>query len=215
MTVTTTIRRTTTSTIVVTTTKVEEPEEELPEFSCIPMSVTNSVGAVLELGDDCGLEYDPPSDNGGTATTSSGGSTRTAEVEGRQALHPAEVMMLPRETVCTPYTTVSTTVTSTIPATTSTTTTTTVTIEPSEEGFSCPAMSVTNAAGDELALNDKCELEFTPAQPTTTSSAGGSQGGGGGGVPGAASRVPSVVVVFGLTQQYIVAIGVVGLLLAW
>jgi len=39
-------------------------------------------------------------------------------------------------------------------------------------------MSVTNAFGDELSLDEKCQLEFSPAEPTSSSTSSGATGGG-------------------------------------
>ncbi|KAH8205803.1 hypothetical protein TruAng_000079 [Truncatella angustata] len=151
---------------------VVEPEEA-PEFSCIPVTVTNSAGAVLELGDDCALEYTDPeptessSDAGNVATSTASAVTPVRRVN-------IDAYLIPRQTACTPYTTVTSTTTSTIPTTTRRTTTVTKTVEASEEGFSCPAMAVTNSVGDELALNEECQFEFTPAEPTSSEPSGNS-----------------------------------------
>lgn len=139
------------------------------------MTATNADGAVLELGDDCALSYQPPSATGQPDST----STSEATNEKRDA--PGRAALEPRQAGCTPYTTYTGTTTRTISVTRSTTTSMTVTVTPSDEGFSCPEMSATNAAGDELSLNEDCELEFSPAEPTETDARGGNNGGANGG----------------------------------
>jgi hypothetical protein len=49
----------------------------------------------------------------------------------------------------------------------------TVFVELSESGFSCPPMTVTNQAGDELSLDESCALEFSPAPASTDISGSG------------------------------------------
>ena len=68
------------------------------------------------------------------------------------------------------------------------------------DDFSCPTMAVTNAAGDELSLDDKCQLEFSPGAASPTASptlAGipslpGSSGGSSGGAGGNSAAQPGI-----------------------
>ena len=134
-----------------------EEESELPDFICLPMTVTDEASASLELGDDCSLTYYPPP----PATAA--------------ALSPGSDAMVARAAECLSTTTVlsSTTIRSVVTATTTVTETTT------PESFSCLAMSATNAAGDELSLDEDCVLELKPgdADPTATGSQSAASGG--------------------------------------
>lgn len=133
------------------------------------MTVTNAEGATLELGDDCALEYGPPSE-----TTSSDLAARA--VAPSPAPHcplssptdapPAE--LLPRQLPCTPFSTVTRTDWVTRTTTSTASITRTVNSGAEDEGFECPEMEVTNAVGDVLALDASCALAFTPAEPTDT-----------------------------------------------
>ncbi|KAH6665311.1 hypothetical protein F5X68DRAFT_279523 [Plectosphaerella plurivora] len=148
-----------------------------PPFSCLPITATNEVGATLELGDDCKLEYAPPEEE----------PTSTEGVAARGLSAPTAAPRLQaRQGNCVPWTTM-------IEYTTSTTTTTAWATTTAEEGsgangrpqgnveFSCPEMEVTNALGDTLAMDETCGLEFTAAEATGASDGGGGSDGSGGG----------------------------------
>ncbi|KAL4731594.1 hypothetical protein ACLX1H_000569 [Fusarium chlamydosporum] len=143
------------------TTDIEPDTGNAPEFSCVPMTATNDIGATLELDDGCALHYEPPP--GPTTTDSNAARLR------RDAL-PAAVgnggSLLPRQASCTPYTTFTRTVWKT--ETYTETGTRTVTVAGDDATFSCPEMEVTNDVGDTLALDADCILSFSPAEPTTT-----------------------------------------------
>lgn len=139
-----------------TITKISEPEheDEAPKFTCVPMTTTDTAGDALELGDDCGLTFNPASE----------ASTRSSSVGTTPSLQPRatidENTCLYTQTVvvtCTKYTII--------------TTSTTVIEESPSEIFSCPPMSVTNSIGDELSLDEECKLEFSRADSTATPTA--------------------------------------------
>jgi len=140
------------SEVIVTVTEVSEPEEA-PEFTCPPLTVTNSANATLELDTDCQLMFIPPS------TTA------------KPAKYPATIaqpthLITPRAAPCVGSETETITVTITSASTVLTTITTTESEEP--EDFSCPPMAVTNPGGDVLSLDESCSLEFSPAAPTSS-----------------------------------------------
>ncbi|KLJ12958.1 hypothetical protein EMPG_09436 [Blastomyces silverae] len=115
------------------------------------MTVTNSLGDSLELGDDCALKYSPAK------------PTPTSEAAG--ALRIRQDDCPPTRTTSTVYTTQGTGGLTTVTAT--------VTGEDSAPpGFSCAPMAVTNAAGDELTLDDRCAIQLTTADPKETSKPG-------------------------------------------
>jgi hypothetical protein len=136
-------------------TKIAPPvgEEAAPEFVCPPLTATNSVSDTLELGDDCTLTFYPaPADASTTASVAKKG----------RSLQPRAAL----GTDCL-YTSTSI-LTYTVHAIT--TITSTVTRQEVTETFSCPAMSVTNSVGDELSLNEKCQLEFSPGNSVAPAS---------------------------------------------
>ncbi|KAI9147568.1 hypothetical protein HJFPF1_12594 [Paramyrothecium foliicola] len=176
-TLTTTTTSTSTSTITSTVTEVGEEGGSYPDFTCLPVTVTNSDGAILELGEDCNFSFQPPSGPGSVET-----STTASEAD--EAAPTGAALRLRQN--CNPTRTATTTVTTTVPVTTRSTTTTTVTVAPSEEGFSCPEMVVTNTLGDELSLNDDCSLELTLGDGEDGS--GGDQNGDGSNASGSGSE---------------------------
>ena len=167
------------ATFTATITEIATPdeEEEALEFFCEPITATNSLGDTLELGDDCLLTLSPAA-----AVPSTTGTLHAGRREAEPTLAPA-----PRaENAECAYTSTSI-VTSTV--FTQTTFTTTVTETALSESFSCPPMSVTNAAGDELSLDSECSLSFSPGPsgstlPTAVSGGGSSGSGGSGGSSG-------------------------------
>lgn len=155
-----TVTATYTSTSVVfrtsTITRDPAPEtENAPAFTCIPMTATNAEGATLELGDDCALKYNPPTTTTPAAVRRESNSDPTA----------APNALLPRQN-CVPWTTLLTTRWITHQVTTTQTRSKTIRGPGDDEGFSCPTMEVTNAAGDVLAMDESCALSFSPATPT-------------------------------------------------
>ena len=129
-----------------TLTKVEEEnEDEGIEFSCPALTVSNSATASLVLGDDCGLTFFPSA----SPTTSSAAA--------------AARYLQPRATNNCGYT-ITSTITTDVPSTITATSTTTVSTAP--ESFSCAPFTVTNVEGDELALDEECGLELSPASIT-------------------------------------------------
>ncbi|GAB1319419.1 hypothetical protein MFIFM68171_09629 [Madurella fahalii] len=190
------------ATVVRTVTVTSDPAseaEEVPEFSCIPMTVTNAEGATLELGDDCALKYEPPEPTTTTTTNPAAAvAIRGARIPELAASVPflTEVAapLQARQMSCRPYTTVTTTQWVTVSATTTSTTSRTVAAgPPEEESFSCPEMEATNAAGDVLALDESCVLNFEPAETTDASPPGATEvtdqsGNGGGGDTSGGSR---------------------------
>ena len=140
-------------------------------FSCIPTTATNAEGVILELSDDCALSYQAPHNS-----TLVPEPTGINEVSREKRNIDEYVLLDLRQAGCTPQTTYTSTVIQTVSVTSRSTTSRTVTAEPSAEGFSCPEMTATNAAGDELSLNEACELELTPAETTEPSSQAGSSG---------------------------------------
>jgi hypothetical protein len=158
---TSTYRSTSWATHVTTIIKIAPPEEEeeAPELVCPPLTVTNSANATLELGDDCALTIYPAPTDGATA-----------------ALLAKEARSLqPRAALDCPYTSTSI---ETYTVHTITTITSTATREEVSEKFSCLPMSVTNSVGDELSLNEECQLEFSPGDSaaTTTSAKSSTNG---------------------------------------
>jgi hypothetical protein len=198
------------ATVARTVTITDDPAAETegaPEFSCIPMTVTNADGATLELGDDCALKYSPP-ESPTTTSSATVVAARGAQLSewGTTIPLPAEVAapLLARQAPCTPFTTVTQTQWVTVSATTTSTVSKTVAGPAGDESFSCPPMEVTNAAGDVLALDESCVLNFEPAEPTDPSPSSGSEGagqgqnGGGGGTSNGFKKAPgSFVLVFG------------------
>lgn len=158
-TITTTSDSTYSSITTRTITEVSEPEEATG-FSCPPMTVTNSEGATLELDTECALSYTPPET-----------SESSARITARNAPITPVPQLRPRQLSCTPFETITSTLTSTRSVTSRFTETTTVFTE--QVDFSCVPMSVTNAFGDELSLDEKCQLEFSPAEPTSSSTSSG------------------------------------------
>jgi hypothetical protein len=171
-TATSTSRTTSYYTFTTTITKVAEAEEQesAPEFVCPPLTATNSASATLELGDDCSLTfYPPPTDASSTSSSFSAAPSLKPRANA--------VDCLITSTSIVPYT-----------VHTQTTSTTTVTETTIPEDFSCVPMTVTNAVGDELTLDEECKMEFSPgssdSSPSSTSSAtegsstGTSSGGG-------------------------------------
>jgi hypothetical protein len=149
----------------VTITQASE-SEEAEDFTCFPLTVTNSVNATLELDTDCTLSYIPPS------TTSPAVKARTAglHVEKEGGGEGGGAVLRPRQTYsCIPITTEVTTTTLVNTITSSTTLSITVFEAPEDDGFSCPTMAVTNQAGDVLSLDESCSLEYSAAPPTTSS----------------------------------------------
>lgn len=162
-TVTSTYSTTRYATQIKTVTKITEPEEEeeAPEFTCPPLTVTNQEGDTLELGDDCGLTLNPATED--LTATASETNSPTLKARAPQA-----------DDNCL-YTTTDVVTYSKITVTTKTTT---VTREEPTAAFSCPPLSVTNAAGDELSLDEECKLGFSPgtnSAPPTSATAGSQQ----------------------------------------
>ncbi|KAI4286219.1 MAG: hypothetical protein L6R38_000062 [Xanthoria sp. 2 TBL-2021] len=173
-TITSTYSSTRLATHVVTVTKIREPagEEEAPEFQCMPMTATNAVGDTLELGDDCGLTFEPadpagsanptnPANPGAPGITNATSNPTTTPTLGlkRRATQGDDTCIYTSTDIVT-YT-----------VNTITTTTITVTREEPSPAFSCLPMSVENVVGDELALDEQCKLEFTPADSPADNSA--------------------------------------------
>ncbi|PGH34327.1 hypothetical protein GX50_02810 [[Emmonsia] crescens] len=123
------------------------PGEKPSGFSCPPRTVTNSRGDSLELGDDCALQYSPAK----STTTSEAAKTSRTRQDGCP----------PTRTTSTVYITEGTGGLVTVTAS--------VTGENSAPpGFSCTPLTVTNAAKDKLALDDKCAMQLTTAVPKET-----------------------------------------------
>ena len=174
-----------------TVTRVAEPDEqeEASEFECPPLTATNSVGDTLELGDDCGLTFNPVSSTAAAAAVAAKAAhvvTATAAV----AMTGAPLLRPRADDECV-YTS---TYVSTSTVFSTSTRTSTVTESASDKGFSCPTMAVTNRAGDELSLNEECELEFSPGSATPSSTAASVQGGSGGTSGAANLLVPSALI---------------------
>jgi hypothetical protein len=151
-------------TTTVTITQISE-SEEAPDFTCFPLTVTNSVNATLELDTDCSLSYSPPSTtNPAVKARSAGEYEEGGGGGGRAVLRPRQVYS------CIPITTEVTTTTLVNTITSSTTSSITVFESPEADGFSCPTMAVTNQAGDVLSLDESCSLEYSAASPTTSNS---------------------------------------------
>lgn len=159
---------------------IEPDTGNAPEFSCVPMTATNDVGATLELDTGCVLHYEPPGE------TSTGGRARRDVEAPTAAPAPIDRGLLARQASCNPSTTYTSTIWKTEVYTR--TGTQTVTVAGEDATFSCPEMEVTNDVGDTLALDEECVLSFSPAEPTASglSPQGGGQGGGqaGGGSAG-------------------------------
>jgi hypothetical protein len=212
-TTTRTVTRTSYTTRISTTTlevlDEQEAEDEASEFECVAMEVTNVDGAVLALGEDCLFTYEPAppiSDDAG------GASTTAARFEGS-----ASAVLRARQASCTPYMTYTATVTTTIVTTIQSTRTQTRTVDPTEEGFSCPEMAVTNAAGDELSLDEDCVLEFVPAPEETDSGSTSDEtdSGGGGGTTNETPEdgVASLLMRGGLPSMCLIVAGAAGIAL--
>ena len=154
-TITSTYSTTSFATQVNTVTKVREPEgeEDAPEFTCVPMTATDAVGDTLELGDDCGLTFQPAD---ASPTDSSPSTTTTPTPKMKPRAPQADDTCLYTSTSVVTYT-----------KNTITTTTTTVTGEEPSQSFSCPPMSVTNRVGDELSLDEECKLALSPGSSST------------------------------------------------
>ncbi|KAH7186182.1 uncharacterized protein B0J16DRAFT_356217 [Fusarium flagelliforme] len=165
---------------------IEPDTGNAPEFSCVPMTATNDVGATLELDTGCVLHYEAPEE------TSTGGRARR-DIEAPTAAVAVNRGLLARQAGCTASTTYTDTVWKTEVYTE--TGTRTVTVAGDDATFSCPEMEVTNDVGDTLALDGECVLSFSPAEPTASDvlsaqgggQAGGSQAGGGSAGPSAAA----------------------------
>ena len=171
-TVTSTSTTTSYYTFTSTITELAESEEaeQAPEFTCPPISATNSASETLQLGTDCTLTlYPPPTD---ISTTSSSTGAGAPSVKPRATADGPNCLITSTSIVGYTIQTVTTTIM-------------TVTETETPEGFSCPPMTVTNALGDELSLDQECQLEYSPGSltPSSTSSASGagaatSSGGG-------------------------------------
>ncbi|KGY14776.1 hypothetical protein PABG_12370 [Paracoccidioides brasiliensis Pb03] len=148
--ITTTITRTRIEESTTTTTRtITPPPEEQPSgFTCSPMTVTNSVGDSLELGNDCALKFSPAETASVTATV--------------EMLRVRQNICPPTRTTATVYETIGTNDVATITAT--------VTAEksPPRLGFTCAPMTATNSLGDELAIDNKCSLQLSLSEPTVT-----------------------------------------------
>lgn len=151
------------------TTDIEPDTGNAPEFTCVPMTATNDVGATLELDDGCVLHYEPP---GATTTENNAARLRreapTAPVIGHAG------GLLARQASCTPSTTLTRTIWET--ETVTETGTRTVIVQGDEATFSCPEMEVTNDVGDTLALDGECVLSFSPAETTSVQEEAPTQG---------------------------------------
>ncbi|CAG7558775.1 unnamed protein product [Fusarium equiseti] len=186
-TITSTYAFTTTAMKTVRVTDDIEPDTgNAPEFSCVPMTATNDVGATLELDTGCVLHYEPPGE------TSTGGRARRDIEAPTAAPVPIDRGLLARQASCNPSTTYTSTIWKTEVYTR--TGTQTVTVAGEDATFSCPEMEVTNDVGDTLALDEECVLSFSPAEPTDSDGLsaqggrqGGSQAGGGSTGPTAAA----------------------------
>ncbi|ODH26727.1 hypothetical protein ACO22_04469 [Paracoccidioides brasiliensis] len=147
--ITTTITRTRIEESTTTTTRTitPPPEEQPSRFTCSPMTVTNSVGDSLELGNDCALKFSPAETASVTATV--------------EMLRVRQNICPPTRTTATVYETIGTNDVATITAT--------VTAEKSPRlGFTCAPMTATNSLGDELAMDNKCSLQLSLSEPTVT-----------------------------------------------
>ncbi|OBS23095.1 hypothetical protein FPOA_03654 [Fusarium poae] len=154
---------TTTKTVMRTvrvTTDIEPDTGNAPEFTCVPMTATNDVGATLELDDGCILHYEPPE-----ATTTQNNVARLRREAPTPPVVSHPVGLLARQASCTPSTTFTRTIWET--ETFTETGIRTVVVQGEDATFSCPEMEVTNDVGDTLVLDGDCVLEFTPAEPTT------------------------------------------------
>ncbi|KAF0640847.1 hypothetical protein FPSE5266_02378 [Fusarium pseudograminearum] len=155
---------TTTRTVMKTvrvTTDIEPDTGNAPEFTCVPMTATNDIGATLELDDGCVLHYEPP----GATTTENNAARLRREVPTAPVIGNAGGL-LARQASCTPSTTLTRTIWET--ETVTETGTRTVIVQGDEATFSCPEMEVTNDVGDTLALDGECVLSFSPAEPTSS-----------------------------------------------
>ncbi|KAK1763641.1 hypothetical protein QBC33DRAFT_548861 [Phialemonium atrogriseum] len=161
---------TTLQVVQVTVTKLEEPEEA-SDFSCIPVTVTNSDNAIWALDADCALSYSPPT------------TTSTSSEAGADAAVVRNPILRERQFSCTPFATETEFVTLTSISTLKSTVMRTVSTTLSESEFSCPTMAFTNAGGV-LSLDASCGLAFSLALPSSSSAIAGSNspGSSGGGL---------------------------------
>jgi hypothetical protein len=142
------------------TTDIEPDTGNAPEFTCVPMTATNDVGAMLELDDGCVLHYVPPE---ATTTQNNAARLRREAPTAPTIAHAGGI--LARQASCTPTTTFTRTIWET--ETFTETGTRTVIVQGDDATFSCPEMEVTNDVGDTLALDGECVLSFSPADPTS------------------------------------------------
>ncbi|KAH6991563.1 hypothetical protein EDB82DRAFT_544509 [Fusarium venenatum] len=139
-------------------------------FTCVPITATNDVGAILELDDGCVLHYEPPE-----ATTTQDNAARLRRDAPTAPVVSHAGGILARQASCTPSTTFTRTVWET--ETLTETGTRTVVVQGDDATFSCPEMEVTNDVGDTLALDGECILEFTPSEQTSVQEEVPTQGG--------------------------------------
>ena len=159
-TVTETFTMTTPSIALVTTTVTEfEEPEEASDFSCFPITITNSENGTLEIDTDCALSYNPPP----TSTSTS----PTASITAREAMLQARQSGVGS---CSSYVTNTEFLTVTAAAVTTSTIEQVITTTQSSDEFSCPTLAVTNSAGDVLNIDASCELSFSPASTSPSAS---------------------------------------------
>ncbi|CEI59954.1 unnamed protein product [Fusarium venenatum] len=151
-------------------TDIEPDTGNAPEFTCVPITATNDVGAILELDDGCVLHYEPPE-----ATTTQDNAARLRRDAPTAPVVSHAGGILARQASCTPSTTFTRTVWET--ETLTETGTRTVVVQGDDATFSCPEMEVTNDVGDTLALDGECILEFTPSEQTSVQEEVPTQGG--------------------------------------
>jgi hypothetical protein len=151
------------------TTDIEPDTGNAPEFTCVPMTATNDVGATLELDDGCVLHYEPPES---TTTQKNAAHIRRDTLTAPAVGHASG--LLARQASCTPFTTLTRTIWET--ETYTETGTRTVVVQGEDATFSCPEMEVTNDVGDTLALDAECVLSFSPAEATSTEEIASAQG---------------------------------------
>ncbi|PMD32392.1 hypothetical protein L207DRAFT_609724 [Hyaloscypha variabilis F] len=172
--VTETFTITTASITLVTTTATEFDEpEEASDFTCLPITVTNSVNATLELDTDCALSYSPAT---GTASSSAPNTASASAFlfPSVATLKARDAMLQARQTgagSCSSYVTSTDFLTITAGALTTSTVQEVVTTTQSKDEFSCPTLAFTNSIGDVLSLDDSCTLSFIPASTGPGSSA--------------------------------------------
>ena len=136
--------------VTVTAVVTETAEEsDVDEFTCPEMTITNSAGGLLELGDDCSLTYISPSS-----------TPAPAPAPAQKTSSTSSLLLNGRQVSCTPYETVTSTQVITRVVTTVFTRTVTE-VEEEEEPFTCPPVTVTNSAGAELILDESCGLEYS------------------------------------------------------